>query len=115
VPAAGSKVPKAGRSGLSPKDFSELIAQNQLFVQAEAAKNGQPDHSIKPSKVKAFDLTFFICSKSKAPNWGSYFWNTTIPVEWSSFAGQLVVRDSANAQIAPGTVALHLVQLQNRL
>jgi hypothetical protein len=110
VPAAGSKVPKAGRSGLSPKDFSELIAQNQLFVQAEAAKNGQPDHSIKPSKVKAFDLTFFICSKSKAPNWGSYFWNTTIPVEWSSFAGQLVVRDSANAQIAPGTVALQLVR-----
>jgi len=92
VPAAGSEVPTAGRSVLSPKAFEQLINRNQLFVQAEAAKNEQSDLSIKPSEVKAFDLTFFICSDSKAPNWWSYFWNTEIPVEWSSFAGQLVVR-----------------------
>jgi hypothetical protein len=99
-----------GRSGLSSKSYEKLITQNRLFVQAEAAKNEQRGPSIKKSEVKAFDLTFFICSNSKAPGWWYYLKNTEIPIQWSSFAGQLVVRDSANAQISPGTVALQLVR-----
>lgn len=108
VPAAGSEVPAAGSSGLSPGSFNQLVDENRLIVRAEAAKNEQPGLFIKPSDVKAFDLTFLICSKSESPGLWYYLWNTEIPIEWSSFAGQLVVRDADNAQIGPGTVALQL-------
>jgi hypothetical protein len=97
VPAAGSEVPAAGNEGLSRSSYNQLVTENRLIVQAEAAKNEQPGLSIKPSEVKAFTLRFLICSNSEAPGWWYYVGNTSIPVEWSNFAGQLVVRDSDNA------------------
>jgi hypothetical protein len=110
VPAAGSEVTAAGRSGLSTSSYKQIVSQNRLFVQAEAARSGQSASSIKPSEVKAFNLTFLICSNSKSPGLGYYLPHNEIPVEWASFTGQLVVRDSANSQIGPGTVALQLIR-----
>jgi len=110
VPAAGSEVPAAGSSGLSTSSYNQLVTENRLIVQAEAAKNEQPGLSIKPSEVKAFNLTFLICSNSKSPGLGHYLLHNEIPIEWASFAGQLVVRDSTNSQIGPGTVALQLTR-----
>jgi len=110
VPAAGSEVLAAGSSGLSTSSYNQLVTENRLIVQAEAAKNEQPGLSIKPSEVKAFNLTFLICSNSESPGFWYYVGHNEIPVEWASFAGQLVVRDSANAQIGPGTVTLQLIR-----
>ncbi len=110
VPAAGSEVPVAGSDGLTTSSYNKLITDNRLIVLPEAAKNEQPGLSIKPSEVKAFNLTFLICSNSKSPGFWYYVWHNEIPIEWANFAGQLVVRDSANSQIGPGTVALQLIR-----
>jgi hypothetical protein len=106
VPAAGGAEPTAG--SLSADTYEQLVANNQLFVDADPAKNERPDDSVRPSEVKAFDLTFYICSNSKAPTWRYYLSNDSVPVAWSNFAGQLVVRSTGDPQIGPGTVALQL-------
>ena len=106
VPAAGGAAPAVG--SLSVYSYEQLVARNQLFVDAEPTENERPDDSVQPSEIKAFALTFYVCSDSKAPAWWYYVSSDSVPIEWSNFPGQLVVRSTGDLRIGPGTVALQL-------
>lgn len=104
-----SEVPAAGGRGQAGRAHKTLVAQNKLKVQARVAANEEPGKSIEPSDVKAFTLTFLICSASESPGLPYYLFNSSIPVEWSNLAGQIVMKDADNpGEIVPGTVSLQL-------
>jgi hypothetical protein len=107
VPSAGSTEPDADE-GFAADSYEQLVVSNRLTVDPDPAPNERDDLSVQPSEVKAFVLTFSICSDSRAPAWWSYIWRDSVPVEWSNFSGQLVVSSTGDPRITPGTVPLQL-------
>lgn len=106
VPSAGGDAPTTDEDPAG--SYERLLEGNVLSVDPTPAPNERDDLSVRPSEIKAFVLAFRICSGAEPPAWSDYMFGGPVPVEWSNFAGQLVVRPAGKPSIAPAAVALQL-------
>lgn len=102
------EMPAVAKGRLDPASYNQITSQNRIKVLPEAAMNERPGSGIKPSEVKAFKVTFLICSNDNPPGWLYYVINNAIPPEWANLTGQLVVKDAGQKGVAPGTVSVQL-------